>query len=429
MNYRHGITIQKRKRKKPYLVRWKGEYNFRAGKYIRPGKSFLREKDAKNFADQLQDELDKGLDPKNRVIPVGDFLKKYLEIKKTEVRYKTYQRYKQAVNEFQKYFHPSVPLRKITQEDCEKFLSQVDFVNKYHKNKGKKLSESSRHQYLRKLKTVFEKACDWEYVLKNPFKKITMKTPARKAWYYIKPHDFEMILDVVDNLRVSKKRIEKDTIRKIRLKAFYGIMYGCGLRFGEAVNLLWDDQNIDFKNKMVHIVNREGSVDMPVCNVKDYEARSLKMPDDVVEAIRELQKVDGKSSPFVFLCKDQWERVLKRWHTFQERGIVEQWDSKEIMGSARRDFQRYCKKAGIITHKKLDLHSLRKGYGSNMHKICPIDTLRKYMGHSSIVTTIEYYVQDSDANMDEAVEALNKMMREGKKGCSQTETTAIDYSI
>ncbi|HML76155.1 MAG TPA: tyrosine-type recombinase/integrase [Anaerohalosphaeraceae bacterium] len=64
------------------------------------------------------------------------------------------------------------------------------------------------------------------------------------------------------------------------------------------------------------------------------------------------------------------------------------------------------------THKKLNLHSLRKGYGSNMAKLCPPHTLRELMGHSSIVTTMEYYVQDVDENKKKAVEGLDRMMEE-----------------
>ncbi|MEN6308798.1 MAG: hypothetical protein ABFD91_13710 [Anaerohalosphaeraceae bacterium] len=78
-----------------------------------------------------------------------------------------------------------------------------------------------------------------------------------------------------------------------------------------------------------------------------------KMPKFVIQAIEELKRVDGKSSPFLFMCKDQWERALERWHYFQEQGIVEQWNSKELAGSARRDFQSYCRLAGINTHKNL----------------------------------------------------------------------------
>jgi len=411
MAYRHGIIIQKLpKRRKPYLVRWRGEFNFQTGTHKKPGRSFFRKKDAELFAEQLQDELDNGLDPKNKNTSVGDFLKKFLTFKKKEVRYRTYTVYKQAVNEFLKFFHATVPIRKIQQEKCEEFLSQIGYIDKNYQKTNGTISDSTRHQYLRNLKTTFRKAVKWGYIEKNPFQDITLGTPARKAWYYIQPTEFKAIMTTIDNLPVYKKSEGKQRIRKARLKAFYSLMYGCGLRFGEAVNLLWDDQNLDLEKGIVHIVNREGSQNMPVYNIKDYEARSIKMPQFAIQALKELQEADGDSNPFVFLCNDQWNRALNRWHLFLTENRQEQWDSKELMGSALRDFKSYCKQAGIKTHKKLNLHSLRKGYGSNMHKLCPPQTLKELMGHSSIVTTMEFYVQDSDENKEKAVEGLDRMM-------------------
>ena len=62
---------------------------------------------------------------------------------------------------------------------------------------------------------------------------------------------------------------------------------------------------------------------------------------------------------------------------FNEEDRQDQWDSKELRGSAMDTFKRYYVKAGIVTNKKLNLHSLRKGYGSNMQKICsPSDPKR-----------------------------------------------------
>ena len=413
MAYRHGITIQKlAKRQKPYLVRWKGEFNFQTGKYRKPGKSFIRKKDAELFAQKQQEELDTGLDPKNRNTQIGEFFDKFLSFKKKEVRYRTYELYKRAIDEFSKFFHSTVPLRKISQVKCEEFLSNVGYIDKNYKKTGKRPSDSTRHQYLRMLKTIFEKAVEWEYIQKNPFKRIKLGTPVKKAWYYIQPTDFKDIIKTVENLPLSIKGRDRETIRKVRLKAFYSIMYGCGLRFGEAANILWDDQNLDFQEGVIHLVNRTGSQDMPVYNIKDYEARSIKMPKFAIEALLELKEIDGGGSPFVFLCQDQWQRALTRWHLFTEGGMQEQWNSKELIGSALRDFKSYCRKAGINTHKKLNLHSLRKGYGSNMAKICPAHTLRSLMGHSSILTTMEFYVQDIDENKKKAVELLDKMMED-----------------
>ena len=412
MAYRYGIIVQKlSKRRKPYLVRWKGEFNFQTGTHKKPGKSFLRKKDAELFAEQLQDEFDIGLDPKNKNVPVGDFLNKFLTFKNRDVRYKTYELYKQAIDEFLKFFHPTVPINKIQQEKCEEFLSQLDFIAKEYQNKNLKISDSTRHQYLRIFKTVFIKAVKWGYIDNNPFKDISLGTPSKKAWYYLQPQEFKALMTTIDNLPVYEKSKERQTIRKIRLKAFYSIMYGCGLRFGEALNLLWDDQNLDIHTGVVHIVNRQGSPNMPVYKIKDYEARSIKMPEFVVKAISQLKEADGYSSPFVFLSMKHWERVLGTWHSFIEKDIQDQWDSKELMGSALRDFKSYCRKAGIITHKKINLHSLRKGYGSNMAKICPPHTLKELLGHSSIVTTMEFYVQDVDENKKKAIEELDRMMK------------------
>lgn len=103
---------------------------------------------------------------------------------------------------------------------------------------------------------------------------------------------------------------------------------------------------------------------MPVYNIKDYEARSIKMPKFVVTALVELKTATGDSSPFVFLCKDQWARTLNRWHSFQEQGIVEQWGSKELMGSALRDFKLYCTKAGMKTQSPFPPKRLWFQYGS-----------------------------------------------------------------
>jgi hypothetical protein len=73
----------------------------------------------------------------------------------------------------------------------------------------------------------------------------------------------------------------------------------------------------------------------------------------------------------------------------------------------------YCSKAGIETNKKLNLHCLRKGYGTNLVKIgTPANTLKELMGHSSIVTTMKFYVNSIDANKKKAVEGLDRLMGE-----------------
>ncbi len=110
---------------------------------------------------------------------------------------------------------------------------------------------------------------------------------------------------------------------------------------------------------------------------------------------------------FVFLSPAAYQRLVERWHTYNQQG-KEDWNNKNVISNARRDFKWYCVKAGIITSKKLNLHSLRKGYGTNMANLgIPANTLKDLMGHSSIVTTMEYYVKTLDENKIAAAEKLN----------------------
>lgn len=431
MIYRHGITIQKRKRKKPYLVRWKGDFNFKTGSYIRPGKSFIREKDARNFADQLQDELDKGLNLNNKDITIGELCDKFLTWKKETVKYTTYQRYEQSVNQFLKYFHPTVRARQIEQENCERFLNEVGFLSPNHQKRKKKIAEFTRHQYYRNLKTLFTKAVKWKYLNSSPFEDITMSAPSDKAWHFLTPEEFGSLINFIEKIPESKKNPEKHILRSLRLSAFYHLLYGTGIRFGEGISLLWDKKSLDLDNHIVNLTNREGRPDMPPFNIKDHESRSIRIPDNVIEVLEKLKQADGMSSPFVFLSKEQWERVLNKWKSYQAQGIEGKWSSKDMMGSALRDFKRYCKQAGIQTTDKLNIHCLRKAFCTN-HAVnlgIPSRTLKEIVGHSSSTTTEKFYIQDIDANKQKAVEGMDRLMREGKKGCSQLATTAIDYSI
>ena len=78
---------------------------------------------------------------------------------------------------------------------------------------------------------------------------------------------------------------------------------------------------------------------------------------------------------------------------------------------ALRQFKYHCSMAGIKTNKKLNLHCLRKGYGTNLVKIgTPANTLKELMGHSSIITTMKFYVNSIDANKKKAVEGLDRLM-------------------
>ena len=148
---------------------------------------------------------------------------------------------------------------------------------------------------------------------------------------------------------------------------------------------------------------------MPAFDMKDYEERTIYLPDIAIQALKELKKVSD--SPYAFLDKDSWLRVQNKWRRFRREGIASEWDAKKMMGSTCKTFVRYCKKAGIQTVKKLNVHSLRKSYGTNMARLnTPPKTLQEWMGHSSLSVTMKYYVNNLDENKKKALENLNDLL-------------------
>ena len=71
----------------------------------------------------------------------------------------------------------------------------------------------------------------------------------------------------------------------------------------------------------------------------------------------------------------------------------------------------HCKNAGIVTSDKLSVHCLRKGYGTNLADLgTPVHTLKDLMGHSSIDTTMKFYIKSTNANKKKAVRGLEELM-------------------
>ena len=80
------------------------------------------------------------------------------------------------------------------------------------------------------------------------------------------------------------------------------INYGsCGLRFGEAINLLDNGTDIDFENNRINIVNRPGTKDIPSFKIKDKQAISVPMPTWVSKILIEVQANAEEGCPFIFL--------------------------------------------------------------------------------------------------------------------------------
>lgn len=387
-------------RKKPWLVRWYSDYDPTTDTRKRHCRSFATRKLAERFVDELKYNLQNGLSQDKKAITLGDFCQKFLDAKSNRYKHGTLMNYQYTIQRLLAYFNPNTPLSQIDTEFAEQFINDIDYIRADLINKNTIISDSFRNIQLRNCKKLFSTAVGWKYLLTNPFEELSQVKPRKKKWYYISPTDFQAILRACTN---PMKR------------AYYCVQYGCGLRAGETMNVLWSG-NIDLINKKLSIYNRLPTPEIPPYNLKDYEPRIIPLPDWVVTELKTLKESFSKGNPFVFLSEKRWKTTQSRWKRMQAEGTGSQWDPQLMLSNALMEFQRCCRKAGIRTTLKLCLHCLRKSWATNLAGAgVPIQTLMKLGGWSSIECCQEYYLQSTDQNEKFAVEILNKMVKVGSE--------------
>ena len=389
-----GLYFDKRM-SRPWIVRWFGESNER-GSPRRYSKAFQRKRDAITFQAQKQAELNTGGKRDVIELTLKELCDKFMQSRDHRLRQKTIEIYRKTIKQLFEFFAPTYPIRKIDREKAERFIATRKLIHEHHKRKGKKLSAWGRSQHFRNARAIFNAAVDWEYIKRNPFSRMKQAKPDQKPWYFIKPDTLKSLLSVVPDMRI---------------KAFYSVMYGAGLRYGEALNLLWDGQNIDFERGRINITNRPSTANLPLFLVKDHEARSVPMPRWLVDVLVELQAEASEGCPFVFLSPERWIRVKEKWGKFYRSGRGDEWQNRHLANGLLKKFKRHCQIAGIKTQEKLSFHNLRKSYAQNLADAgTPAPTLKKLMGHASIRTTEEFYLRSTDANEERACQSLDKLM-------------------
>ena len=96
--------------------------------------------------------------------------------------------------------------------------------------------------YYRTLKSAFNKAIDWSYIITNPFVKVKLPKVQRN----------EPVIIDSRQLAVVSKQIENETIRDMVVFGFY-----TGCRVGEIVNLTWN--NVDISKRLITIGDKNFS--------------------------------------------------------------------------------------------------------------------------------------------------------------------------
>ncbi len=153
-----------------------------------------------------------------------------------------------------------------------------------------------------------------------------------------------------------------DSIENIKHKAIISLIYSCGLRISECINLKIAD--IDSKRMLIKIVQGKGKKDR-------YVQLSAKLLE---------------------LLRDYYKQYHPKEHMFQGQ-FKDEYSSKSIQNVLRKALQ----KCGIT--KKITVHSLRHSFATHLvEQGTDIRIIQEILGHKDIRTT-QIYTHISNANI------------------------------
>ena len=384
------VTVFKDPRKKkPWVVRWFGEYAPITGKRKRYSRSFRRKVDAETYAAEKAVAFKQGEErdtsAEKTLKDLGD---SWLSVKKGSRALRTITDYHNVIRRLTSCFGDDMPLCKITRCAAEKFIAEQRSMREGE------LSNWTRDKILRNCRAMFKKAVTWDWITNSPFDGVDRPSLTLRDWQYLGIQEYKEVFTAAPSLR---------------WKAFYALAYTAGLRFGELFNLTWAD--IDFEKCEVRIRNREGSEMMPPFTVKtDQGVRTVPLGTHAVDILLDLHGEVPEGVPYVLLSKRQYENAVARWHKCSQK--PDAWDCQRIVYNVPREFARHLLKAGIQRDegKTLTVHTLRKCAGKNWADHIPNPKVTQMlMGHASLNTTMKFYNQVSSDDRKKAADAVDAL--------------------
>jgi site-specific recombinase XerD len=154
-------------------------------------------------------------------------------------------------------------------------------------------------------------------------------------------------------------------------KALFKLMYRCGLRLTEAINLKVSDLDLDHKKVKVTRAKRKDN----------FREHMLPLDDEDVEILRRWLKAGEKhgatkaGSPYLFLSQMNKGR----------EGHIGAWQVQYL-------FRNYCEEAGRSA-EKAHPHALRHSAGIMLAKKgMNVEAIRDWLGHANVIST-EIYVR------------------------------------
>lgn len=393
-------------RGKPWIVRWWGEPDPQ-GRQKRYSKAFRYCQEAKAFRAEKQAALRRG-EPRDPVeVSLGQLVDDFCEARLASLSHSSKSGYRNTLDQLLDYFGGAKRVADIGRREAEAFVA----TRKRCDGRSGDLADWSRARHVIHCRALFAAAVDWRYLSENPFAvkrsgSALSLHPKGKPWQHIKPDQFQRMLA----LATDPQR-----------RAAYWLMYGCGLRAGEAYNMMVS--NVDLANRRVHVVNRAASESIPPFTVKAErqssasKERSVPIPTVAIADLTEAVRVALKSGGFVVLRAERFQRMQEHWRLCRagkpwlNTSLWRPWQNRDMMNNLLRDTKRLLASAGVELTAPFNLHTFRKSFAQNHADAgTPPRTLAHLLGHANTRVTMQFYNRVTDANERAAAELMDQLL-------------------
>lgn len=327
----------------------------------------LREKEA-----ELNAYLVNNIDIDGAKLTLLDVIAKYLEYlyNRKELSHHTKTGYNVTVNTLKQYRLGYMEIGKIKPEHCEEWLTDMK----------KKYRGSSIQSQISLIKRSFEYALDYDYISKNPFRRITTDKRDSKVMEAIQVGEMNRFLDFCS----------KDFHSKHCYEMLY-VLFWTGLRASELCGLTID--NLDMDNHVIKVEKQLQCINHTHVVTKPKTSNGIRyipMTDGVYNcfiSVLENRYLKGDIEP---ICYDE------RGNSYEGFVFLATRSRKTIVRSHVEEYLQNCIKRYNLENpanpiRKFEPHICRHTFATNMQGL-PLKTLQSILGHGNAETTMNNYV-------------------------------------
>ncbi len=229
---------------------------------------------------------------------------------------------------------------------------------------AKDLNPKTVNNYLSGLRTYFNFLVLTRRIDKNPFTQVEQVSTKSVAEYdrpYIEGQDFDKLIQTIQTKVVGKKQ-DAFELTSTRDSLAVSILLTCGLRISELLNI--KDGDIDENTGVLTVLG------------KGRKVRKVKIGTDNLTRLQEYLYVRKTYSQCDYL-------------------FVNRYGNKITPQAMNKNLKKYLERAGLNTD--VSPHGLRHSCASKYinEGVLPVN-VQKLLGHSSLDTTMKYYVTVKD---------------------------------